>query len=67
MGKKLNKYVCLSRDALSGDVEITTITAKDDDTAWGMVEDEVMSNFSSEWLFDIESWNKFKKSVEAMK
>jgi hypothetical protein len=67
MSRKLNKYICLSRDTLSGDVDITIITAKDSETAWGIVEDEVMSNFSSEWLFDLESWMKFKKSVEVMK
>jgi hypothetical protein len=62
-----SKYVCLSRDTLSGDVDITIITAKDIDTAWSIVEDELMSNFSSEWLFDIDSWMKFKKSVEVTK
>lgn len=55
----MKKFICLSRDYLRGDVEVCEIKAKDEDTAWQIVEETVATNYSHDWLFDVKSWKEF--------
>lgn len=65
--KGKRKFIVLSKDARGNKVDIFDIYAKDEDEAWSITEEEISEHYSSEWLFSVEEFRKFKEELNKFK
>lgn len=63
--KKMEKYFILSYER--GDIFITQFKAKDRDNANEIFEEEMETNFSSDWILDEDDFDKLVKTIKDFK